>query len=251
MHEKSDERVCLNCSEVVTGKFCSNCGQSIDTHRFLPMDVFTKDFLKKIFYYDKGLFYSVKELFTRPGHSVREYIEGRRTKHLPYISLLIVLIIFFKMIEDITPFHYADLSEENKETMDFVEQTIKHNAKLYYLSLIPFYAFFSFILFRKAKHNYSEHFVINTYRTSAFLFLNIIFLLTASFLKNTAIIFVINRSMILITLAYGTWFYYQYFSLYYNNKILLLLKGLLAVVLPLLLLVFGLAFYLSIKFKMV
>lgn len=251
MTRHSDHKVCLNCAAVVTGKFCSHCGQSIDTHRFRPKYVFTHDFLKKVFYFDQGLFYSIKELFTRPGHSVREYVEGKRVKHLPYISLIIALIVFFKIIEDITPFHYAELTEENKELMDFVEQKIKHNAKVYYLSLIPFYALFSFLLFRKAKFNYSEHFVINTFRTAAFLFLNIIFLIIASLMRNTDVILSINRALTLITLVYGTWFYYQYFSLYYDNKLVLISRSLLAVTLPLFLLVLGVALYLSIKFNLI
>jgi hypothetical protein len=81
-----NDKVCLNCGESVSGKFCSECGQTIETHRFQLRDIFTQDFLKKIFYYDKGLFYSLKHLYTRPGHTVREYIEGKRVSHLHYFS---------------------------------------------------------------------------------------------------------------------------------------------------------------------
>ncbi|MBL7857717.1 MAG: DUF3667 domain-containing protein [Cyclobacteriaceae bacterium] len=251
MARNSNDKMCLNCDTVVSGKFCSNCGQSIDTHRFQPMHVFTHDFLKKVFYFDKGLFYSIKELFTRPGHSVREYIEGKRVNHLPYFSLIIIVIIFFKMIEDITPFHYADLTDQNKEMLDFVEQTIKRHAKLFYLGIIPLYALFSFLMFRKAKLNYSEHFVINTFRTSAFLLMNIMFLVMASLLRNTTIILPINRALTWIMLAYGTWFYYQYFSLYYTRKLLLVLRSLLAVTLPMILVLLGVIFYLSFLFHLV
>jgi len=40
---------------------------------------------------DKGISYTIKELFTRPGHSVREFIEGKRVKHFKPISFVLVL----------------------------------------------------------------------------------------------------------------------------------------------------------------
>ena len=39
--------------------------------------------------------YSGKQLFTRPGHAIREFIEGKRIKHLKPISLVIVLALVF------------------------------------------------------------------------------------------------------------------------------------------------------------
>jgi len=231
------------------GKFCSDCGQTIETHRFKMVHVFTHDFLKKVFYYDKGLFYSIKELCMRPGHSVRGYIEGKRASHLHYFSLLIILIVIFKMIENVTTFHYSDLTLTDKEQINFFEESLKHNAKLFYISLIPFYAFASFLFFKKARLNYAEHFVLNTFRSSALLLLTILFLILATFIKDVPLITTINRVITLIMFMYGTWFYYQLFSPFYSSKFNLLVRSFLSVVVPFSIIVIILALYLIYLFQ--
>lgn len=55
---------CLNCNEPLKGKYCYTCGQSASTHRFTLQHIFTQDFIRVIFYINKGFFYTIKELFT-------------------------------------------------------------------------------------------------------------------------------------------------------------------------------------------
>jgi len=228
----------------VSGNFCSECGQSIETHRFHIRHIFIHDFLKKVFYYDKGLFYSIKELYTRPGHSVREYIDGKRVNHLHFFSLLIVVIILFKLIENWTTFHYSDLTTTDKERIDFFEEWLKHHAKLFYISLIPIYALSTFLIFKKAALNYAEHFVTNTFRSAALLLITITFLILASFIKDSSVLSTINHITSLIMLGYGIWFYYQFFSQYYSNKFELLIRIIISIALPLFIMMVCLALYL-------
>jgi hypothetical protein len=241
----STDRVCLNCGTEVSGNFCPECGQSIETHRFHARHIFTNDFLKKLFYYDKGLFYSLKELYTRPGHSVHEYIGGKRVSHLHYFSLFIVLIFLFKLTENVTTFHYSDLITTDKESIDFLEEWLKHNAKLFYISLIPIYALASFLIFKNAKLNYAEHFVSNTFRSSALLLFTIMFLILAIFIKDYRVLSTVNHLTSLIMIGYGVWFYYQLFSHYYSNKFVLLIRSIISIVLPLFIMVLSLALYLN------
>lgn len=249
MSQKPKDKRCLNCGAVTLGKFCSDCGQTIDTNRFQMVYVFKNDFLKKVFYYDKGLFYSIKELCMRPGHSVRGYIEGKRASHIHYFSLLIILIVIFKMIENVTAFHYSDLTVTDKEQINFFEEVLKHNAKLFYISLIPLYALASFLFFKKAHLNYAEHFVLNTFRSSALLLLTILFLILATFINDITLITTINRVITLIMLMYGTWFYYQFFSPFYSSKFGVLVRSVLSVVVPFSIIVIVLALYLIYLFK--
>jgi hypothetical protein len=249
MESNSTDQFCLHCGTRVSGKFCSECGQSSETKRFQFNQILTQDFLKRAFYFDKGLFYSIKELYTRPGHSVREYIQGKRALHLNYFSLLIILIFIFKMIENLTPFRYSDLVSTDKEQVDFFEEEVKHYAKLFFISLIPLYALVTFLIFKKARLNYAEHFVINTFRSAALLLLTILFLMLASIIKDVSVVVIINRLITVIMLGYGTWFYYQYFSIYYSNKFGLLTRSILSVLVPFTILVIALSFYLSFHFK--
>jgi Protein of unknown function (DUF3667) len=40
---------------------------------------------------DKGILFTTKELFTRPGHSIREFLDGKRVRHFKPISMVIIL----------------------------------------------------------------------------------------------------------------------------------------------------------------
>ena len=44
-----------------------------------------------LFHFDNGVLYTAKQLFTRPGNSIREYIDGKRVRHFKPISLVILL----------------------------------------------------------------------------------------------------------------------------------------------------------------
>ena len=72
---------CLNCNNEVKEQFCPICGQKTSTHRFSFSHIFNNGVLNGIFNVNKSLFYTLKELFTRPGHSIREYIQGKRIRH--------------------------------------------------------------------------------------------------------------------------------------------------------------------------
>ncbi len=154
----------------------------------------------------------MKELLTRAGHSVREYVAGRRVCHFNYFYLLVLLILLFSFIEEVTPFHRADLVEEGKEIVEFVEDVVKKHPKWIYIGIIPVYAIFGYLFFRRARQNYAEHLVINAFRGAVYLMLNILFISIASFLSNIPALVRMEHILVWMMLGYGTWLYYQYFS---------------------------------------
>jgi Protein of unknown function (DUF3667) len=234
---------CLNCNKELRGDYCSHCGQSAKTHRFTLKHIFTNDFLFAILHINRGLLFSIKELFSRPGHSIREYVSGKRVTHLNYFTLLVIVLLVFSLVEQLTPFHFADLVETDKEIIEGFEALLKKHPKFIYIGIIPFYALFSFLFFRKAKQNYAEHFVLNTFKISALLMLNILFILFASFIKDISIVKKADAVLYWVTLTYATWFYYQYFMPFYRNKFLLFIKGVLCAFLPAMILILGFVVY--------
>lgn len=158
-------KLCLNCNRKLEGNFCIHCGQSAEIHRFTLKHVFSHDFAHAIFHFDKGLFFSIKELFFRPGHSVREYIEGKRVAHINYFSMLVLLTMVFSLIEHLTPFHYTDLGDGRNDILKRIDNLLKEHPKFIFLTMIPLQALVSYLLFRKADQNYSEHFVLNSLQT--------------------------------------------------------------------------------------
>ncbi len=125
------------------------------------------------------------------------------------------------------------MPESSKATINALEQlTIKY-PKLFLLIIIPISSLFSLFWFRKAKFNYSEHLVLNSYLTAAGLIVGLLFTATTIFYTN------IKGLMILYYVGiqgfswiYSFWFYYQFFSKSGYSKSSLVIKCIMAVFSP-------------------
>jgi hypothetical protein len=159
---------CKNCSRIFSGKFCPSCGQSSSEER---LDwVYLKQFLKKLFFnfLDKGLIYSCKQLIIRPGHTIREYIEGKRIYHMNPFTLLISLAGLYGFIyhtNHINTFNELTNPDPLFEHIDFnkVNEWISTHFAYSIGLLIPFYALGTKIAFIGKPYNYIEFFVLNTF----------------------------------------------------------------------------------------
>ena len=84
------EITCKNCNQTFKGHYCNNCGQPADTHK-INAHFLWHDIQHGLLHFDNGIPYSIKQLFIRPGHSIREFIEGKRVRHFKPLSLVAVL----------------------------------------------------------------------------------------------------------------------------------------------------------------
>lgn len=140
---------CLNCGSL-TGKetaFCQRCGQSTKTRTFSIREFFRKDLIQVVFSDEKGFFYFLKQLVTRPGQMVFEYIEGKRAYHIPFGSFYMVILGFLVLIS-----YFSELQIGNFLVIEDEEDTAIQNAfdfiddspKITNLVQIPVMAIFSF-----------------------------------------------------------------------------------------------------------
>ncbi|MBB4807370.1 hypothetical protein HNP38_002674 [Chryseobacterium defluvii] len=214
---------CLNCNTTTENNFCSVCGQKTSTHRFSLKHFILHDFIHGVFHLDKGFLFTVKELFIRPGHSTREYIQGKRVKHFNYFTLLLIIIAVTHFIGSYEKVKMIDIVENKKNFEGFTKVT-KEYAKLIALSWVPFYAFASYILFKKSKQNYSEHLVQTMYMIAGILMINYIFPIVTIFCSNIKALQYVSVFTELLKLGYFFWFYYQYFSAFNYKKVDLIIR---------------------------
>lgn len=76
----SDVGKCANCARVTDGpeqKFCPACGQPTPAHR-IDWHFLGHELEHSVLHMDRGVLYTLKQLMLRPGHLIRDYIEGRR-----------------------------------------------------------------------------------------------------------------------------------------------------------------------------
>jgi Protein of unknown function (DUF3667) len=84
--------ICANCDRAVGGadqKFCPACGQPTPAHR-IDWHFLGHELEHSVLHMDRGIFYSLNNLMLRPGHLMRDYIEGRRARQVKPLLLLMI-----------------------------------------------------------------------------------------------------------------------------------------------------------------
>jgi len=222
---------CLNCYNLVEKEFCPNCGQKSSTHRFSLKYILDMAILNEYSMFDKGFLFTLKELFTRPGHGIREYIQGRRISYSNAFSLLMLLIAVVYLLDGYTGLKLADITSKNgQDFANSIDELTTNYPKLIYLINIPLMAITSYIFFRKSKVNFVENIILNTYISSAIILFSLPFILLTIFYKDKSILSIIFIQLLpLITFCYTLCVYYQFFSEYKYKKRNIIFRSLFAI----------------------
>ncbi len=86
---------CLNCGEVLKGKYCYNCGQKNIPRRQTMGELF-ENFLGSFFSYESKFFRTIKYLLFKPGFLTIEYNAGRRERYYhPARMYVFISFVFF------------------------------------------------------------------------------------------------------------------------------------------------------------
>lgn len=225
--EIQKDTTCKNCGHQFVGKFCNNCGQSATTHR-MNFHFLWHDIQHGLLHFDKGIFYTTKELFTRPGHSIRAYVEGKRVNHFKPFSMIILLATIYGFLSlyfnvNITD-GMIDVKDEKFDVFKKIDEWTKSHYVAYTFFTLPFSAISSFIVFRDQKYNLIEHFVLNAFITAQMLVIQLLVFPITYFYQGTTLGQVTFILVSIIGFLLIIWTYAQFF-----NKLSALRASLMAV----------------------
>lgn len=211
----------MNCGQATVGNYCSNCGQKTSTHRFSLQHFFAHDLVHGVFHLDKGFLYTLRELVLRPGHSIREYIQGKRVNHFNYFTTVILILTIDYLLSKCMK---ADLTSMFTHSSGLI-RLIRDYSKVIALLGIPFYALASYGFFRRSRQNYTEHLVMNIYMLCGWLSINLLLKIAMIFTADLDLLRSINWGIVVLTYTYILVFYYQYFSAFGYRKWSLILRA--------------------------
>lgn len=153
--------ICLNCDTVLTGKFCHECGQKADTHRITAKHFIMHDLLHGVWHIEKGILFTLKEVFTRPGYAALDYIQGRRVKYYNIFYLILMILgLIYVLGGYVDGGATGSIGQVTDTNSRIVFEAIDRYMKLAYLLFLPIMAAVGFVLFRKLRFNFSEHLII-------------------------------------------------------------------------------------------
>ncbi len=220
---------CQNCNSEISSNFCQNCGYPREPKRINRQYIIEE--VRSVLNFEKGFFYTIKELFLRPGDTIRNYILGDRRKIVKPIVFLIVTSLVYTITQRLLNFE-AGLIQYNVENSGEIPLVIRSyewfSANYGYANIliVIFIAFWIKMLYRKHSYNYYEIYIL-----LCFIMGNSILLYTLLGTIESLTNYPIFQIGIILSLLYTTWAIGQFFGK--RNK-MNYVKGLLSYILGIL-----------------
>ncbi|MBV1911585.1 MAG: DUF3667 domain-containing protein [Kangiellaceae bacterium] len=151
---------CINCKSEINGSYCFNCGRPFKLARIDGQLVLQE--ISSVLNFEKGIFFTIKELFLRPKQNMKSFIledRGRLVK--PVIFLIVTSLIFtltshFFQIEN----GYVDYTSDEHTATTLIFDWIQSNYGYSNIIMGMLFAVWIRILFRKYDYNFFEILII-------------------------------------------------------------------------------------------
>jgi hypothetical protein len=226
---------CKNCGKFIEGNFCNHCGQNSKVGK-VNLSNFLNEISESVFQINRGLFFTLKELLIRPGHGVKEFLNGKRKNHFKPIAYVLTLSTLYFIIShlvgentwmnDVVSGFSIGVNDSGEEIeMLPILTWLSENFAYTTLLLIPIFSLASFLSFLGLGTNYLEHTVLNSYITGQQAIFYSIFILIKIFIDSEYL----ELIPVLISVAYAFWVYWQFFIK--GNRIINILRSVLTYVL--------------------
>lgn len=154
---------CNNCNKELGGNFCSFCGNPKEVRRIDRQYIISE--ISDVLNFDKGIFYTIRELFVRPGDTVAKFIAGDRKRIVKPIIFLIVCSLIYTVLQQLLSFEagyikYSVEDETNTPVMVQLFQWFSKNFGYANILIAVFITFWIKLFFRRYDYNHYEIYIL-------------------------------------------------------------------------------------------
>ena len=194
-------KICQSCNHPIKENFCANCGEKKFEQKDLSLKLLIGDFFNALTFLDNKFLKSFYLLFRRPGHLSEEYLRGSRVKYMKPIALFFIANLAYFLFSPLNDFRgtlsnilyhspYGELFiPEVKALMNYSQldwdafsshfnKISEDYSRSFIILNIPVFTSIMFLLLRRIRPFYIEHFVFGLHLYSALL---LIFVLIPGF----------------------------------------------------------------------
>ncbi|MEO0505409.1 MAG: DUF3667 domain-containing protein [Bacteroidota bacterium] len=169
--------------------------------------------ISSVLNFDKGLFYTIRELFVRPGQTVRDFLLYDRKRLVKPIIFVIFSSLLFVISEQIFGFETGSSPDKVKsEGIRTVFEWVGQNFGVFNIVLAFFIGFWARLFFLKSKFNLYEIFILMFFAIGVG---NLIFTLFGILESATGLD--VKGAAYLAVIVYSTWAIGNFFQ---KNKVL-------------------------------
>jgi len=211
--------LCKSCHLEGTGKYCSNCGQSLTISK-ITIPALLHEIFHLFTHLDRGILLTLKSLAHRPGLMQREYLRGDRIRHQKPFAMFFVsastLALGFYWI-NYTIINYLGAGEAS-EVVFFNKYLL-----ILVLLLIPISTTIVYLFFYNSGFGFAEIGVMQMYKISFLLLL----LLLIQLLKFIWPELETRYIELPVAVLYGVLTFYNFFD--YQKKWIIIVKSVVSV----------------------
>lgn len=200
---------CKNCDNTFTGEFCNYCGQR-HAHR-LTVSHLLHEAVHVMLHADKGVFPFIRRVVVEPGVMAKEFVAGKRRMFNPIqffvlsigvIVTLMALTDFFVSLERYQQETTKGLTGPFLQHFDIINRFVRKYTNLFSAVMLPCFALFCWLFFRKRGYNYAESFMVIIFCMCQVNVLNIASLIVA-YLLHLGFGAIASTTFILVFLSFS------------------------------------------------
>ncbi len=147
---------CKNCNTEVDLNFCANCGQPVQLKRINGHYIVHE--IEHVLHFEKGILYTIRELLTRPGENIRNFVNENRSRLVKPIIFIIVTSLIYSLVNHF--FHiedgYVKYDEVKISTTGLIFKWVQGHYGYANIIMGVFIALCLKLFFRKYDYNFFE-----------------------------------------------------------------------------------------------
>lgn len=198
---------CKNCVSKIHGNYCAQCGHAAKLKRIDGHFVLHE--IEHVLHFEKGLFFTIRELLIRPGKSVREYMSENRSRLVKPIIFIIVTSLIYTLMEHFFRIEkgYFNINDDKAVTVKMISNWVHDHYGYANIIMGFFIACWLKIFFKKQDVNFFEIAILLSFVMG----MGMLFLAVAALLNGVTGLNLMAAAS-LITFVYLTWAIGQFFD---------------------------------------
>lgn len=163
MKEPQEITQCPHCHSEVSDSFCAHCGLPQKVTKINGQYLLSE--IGSVLNFDKGIFFTVRELLLRPGLSIRKFILEDRKRLVKPIFFIIVCSLVYSLMQRWLHFEDGYIAAGLKEAsaVTTLITWVSQNYGYANILMAVVLAFWVWIFFRKYGYNFFEILVLLSY----------------------------------------------------------------------------------------
>lgn len=156
MIKEKQNDICEYCKSEINGEFCSSCGRTGTLQRIDGKYLLSE--IGSVLNFDKGIFYTIRELLIKPGKNVRHFIHKDRSRLVKPIVFIIVCSLTYTILQQLFNFEdgYVNYSFDEDSASTAIFDWVTRNYGYANLLMAIFIGIWIKVLFRKHSYNFFE-----------------------------------------------------------------------------------------------